>query len=155
MNTDFAFIPTRIRHSRASRPVALGTIARTAKQTIRASALSAAVLIMAAAATPAAAQSVNCATDQSQSALNICAHQAWQRADADLNALWGVLKPRADRAGWGQRLLEEQRAWLRTRDARCESERDQFAGGSIAPQVYWSCMEQMTLRRNADFRSMM
>ena len=103
----------------------------------------------------ASAQQVNCATDQSQMALNICAQQAWQRADDDLNALWSVLKPRADAAGWGKRLLEEQRAWLRTRDARCEAERATYEGGSIAPLIFWTCMEEMTLSRNADFRSMM
>ncbi|SIT03992.1 Uncharacterized conserved protein YecT, DUF1311 family [Roseivivax lentus] len=101
-----------------------------------------------------AAQQFDCARDQTQMALNWCASQDWAVADAELNRLWRIVKPRADAAGWGQSLLTEQRAWLKTRDARCEAERDRYAGGSIAPLVYYSCMEEMTLRRNDDFRAM-
>ncbi|SHI38065.1 lysozyme inhibitor LprI family protein [Wenxinia saemankumensis] len=106
-------------------------------------------------AAPAAAQDVDCARDQTQMALNICAQRDWQAADDELNRLWAILKPRADAGGWGQRLLEEQRTWLRARDAQCEGERDRYAGGSMAPLVYWTCMEQTTLRRNDDLRRMM
>lgn len=106
-------------------------------------------------ASTAQVQTVDCARDQTQMALNWCASEAWSRADDELNRLWGLLKPRADAQGWGQRLLDEQRAWLRARDARCEGERDEYAGGSIAPLIYFSCMEEMTLRRNEDFRRMM
>ena len=103
----------------------------------------------------AAAQEFDCARDQTQIALNWCAGEAWGRADDELNRLWQILKPRADAQGWGDRLLGEQRAWLRARDSRCEGERDQYAGGSIAPLIYFNCMEEMTLRRNEDFRRMM
>lgn len=74
------------------------------------------------------AQGLECNRGTTQMALNICAQESWEKADAELNRLWKILKPRADRQGWGQRLLTEQRTWLRARDARCEAERDDFAG---------------------------
>ncbi|WP_432256712.1 lysozyme inhibitor LprI family protein [Limimaricola sp. AA108-03] len=87
-----------------------------------------------------------------QMGLNFCAHEEWMAADAELNRLWGVVKPRADARGTGQALLNEQRAWLARRDATCEPE--QQGGGSAAPMFYWRCMEGLTLRRNAELRAM-
>jgi uncharacterized protein YecT (DUF1311 family) len=107
------------------------------------------------AAAPAAAQtSVDCSGQQTQLDMNFCAKGGWEVSDAVLNRLWGEVKPAADRRGTGAALLEEQRAWLRLRDATCERERDQYAGGSIAPLVYWQCMDRMTIRRNAELRAM-
>ena len=103
----------------------------------------------------ASAQSVPCDRSMPQTFLNQCAAEEWKRADDELNRLWGRLKPAADRAGWGDRLLSEQRARLRTRDARCEGQRDEYAGGSIAPLIYFDCMHEMTIRRNAEFRALM
>lgn len=102
---------------------------------------------------PAAAQDDGPRCDPShQQGINFCAYEEWMAADNELNRLWGVVKPRADARGIGQALLNEQRAWLARRDATCEPER--HSGGSAASMFYWNCMEELTLRRNAELRAM-
>ncbi|WP_240036573.1 lysozyme inhibitor LprI family protein [Halomonas urmiana] len=76
---------------------------------------------------------------------NICAKQKWEIADQKLNQLWNEVKALADARGTGQVLLDEQRAWLRRRDAHCEPELEE--GGSADYMFYWSCMEEQTLQR--------
>lgn len=82
---------------------------------------------------------------QTQRDANICAKQKWEIADQKLNQLWNEVKALADARGTGQVLLDEQRAWLRRRDARCEPELEE--GGSADYMFYWSCMEEQTLQR--------
>lgn len=89
---------------------------------------------------------------QTQRDINICAHQKWIIADQELNRIWQDLKPRMDARGEGGALLEQQRAWLKKRDATCDPERT--LGGSAAAMIYWSCMEEMTLERNAALRAL-
>ncbi len=84
---------------------------------------------------------------------NLCEHDRWERTDAELNRLWGEVKPRADAGGTGSALLAQQRQWLRDRDAKCNPEREQ--GGSLDAARYYWCMWQMTLQRNAEFRAML
>ncbi|WP_298430888.1 lysozyme inhibitor LprI family protein [uncultured Jannaschia sp.] len=106
-------------------------------------------------ALPAAAQtSVDCSNRATQLDMNFCARDGWGVSDAELNRLWAEVKPLADRQGSGAALLDEQRAWLRRRDATCEGERDSYAGGSIAPLVYWQCMDRMTIARNDVLRAL-
>jgi uncharacterized protein YecT (DUF1311 family) len=113
------------------------------------------VVALAVFAAPAAAQRVDCTLLATQLDMNECSNANWGIADAELNRLWGILKPAADAQGQGDALLTQQRAWLGERDRRCEAERDQFAGGSIAPLVFWNCMEARTLERNREFRTML
>jgi uncharacterized protein YecT (DUF1311 family) len=101
---------------------------------------------------PTASSARHC-QGQTQRELNICAMTHWEVSDAELNRLWRMLKPRADAAGWGQRLLNEQRAWLKRRDAVCNAELS--GGGSAAHMFYWNCMDEMTRARNREFRAMM
>ncbi len=80
-----------------------------------------------------------------------CEYARWQRADAELNQLWGDLKLRADARGTGSALLAEQRQWLKRRDSRCEQELGH--GGSLDRAIYYGCMWELTLQRNAEFRA--
>jgi uncharacterized protein YecT (DUF1311 family) len=113
------------------------------------------LLLAAGLAGPGAAQtSTNCTHLTAQIDIDFCSRDGWEIADRELNRLWGIVKPAADQRGMGQALLDEQRAWLRFRDATCEGERDAYAGGSIAPTVYWQCMDRLTLERNAALRAL-
>ncbi|WP_170399771.1 lysozyme inhibitor LprI family protein [Ruegeria arenilitoris] len=103
-----------------------------------------ACLIVALLPLTAAAQS-SCG-GQTQLDANFCAKEKWEIADRELNRIWKEVKPRADARGDGQTLLNEQRAWLKTRDATCEPELK--SDGSAAPMFYWACMEEQTLTRN-------
>ncbi|MEM6306131.1 MAG: lysozyme inhibitor LprI family protein [Pseudomonadota bacterium] len=114
-----------------------------------------AALVFACTASSGWAQVTSCSTAATQLDANFCAKAAWEDADRELNGLWRVLKPRADQAGWGGRLLTEQRAWIARRDGTCEAERAEYGGGSIAPMVYWRCMERLTRARNSEFLNMM
>ncbi|WP_159090020.1 MULTISPECIES: lysozyme inhibitor LprI family protein [Ruegeria] len=78
--------------------------------------------------------------------LNFCAKEKWEIADQELNRLWSEIKPLSDTRGDGQALLTEQRAWLKRRDATCDTELE--SDGSAAPMFYWACMEEQTLQRN-------
>lgn len=89
---------------------------------------------------------------QSQIEANFCAKDGWRVADDELNRIWSVVKPLVDARGAGQSLLEEQRAWLQQRDAACEPEMN--SGGSAAAMFYWACMEEATLRRNAELTAL-
>ncbi|MDD9740525.1 MAG: lysozyme inhibitor LprI family protein [Marinovum algicola] len=82
-----------------------------------------------------------------------CEHARWQHADAELNKLWKRLKPQADARGTGPALLAQQRQWLKRRDSTCEQELGH--GGSLDQAIYYACMKDMTLRRNAEFRAML
>lgn len=88
---------------------------------------------------------------QTQHDANICALQQWENADQELNRLWKEVKALADARGTSQMLLDEQREWLRQRDAHCEPELD--AGGSADAMFYWSCMEEQTLQRIQELRA--
>lgn len=83
---------------------------------------------------------------------NFCAKEKWEIADRELNRLWKIVKPKADARGIGQALLNEQRAWLKRRDATCDPELQ--SDGSAAPMFYWACMEQETLSRNSVLRGL-
>ncbi|MBJ3764259.1 DUF1311 domain-containing protein [Maribius pontilimi] len=102
----------------------------------------------------AQAQDVNCPGAQTQLELNECAARAWQDADAELNRLWRIVKPQADRAGTGQALLDAQRAWLRYRDATCDAEAAEYGRGSIVPYIIGACATRLTLARNAELRAL-
>ena len=104
-------------------------------------------------AMPSVAAAHGCTNGPSNIEAIECAQHNYVHTDDELNRLWSVVKPAADRAGWGQRLLDEQRAWLQRRDAKCEPELD--SGGSGAPLFFAICMGEETAARNAEFRRMM
>lgn len=89
---------------------------------------------------------------QTQIDANFCAKEKWAIADRELNRLWKEVKPKADARGNGRELLNEQRAWLKRRDATCDPEAK--SGGTAAPMFYWSCMEEQTLQRNQVLRAL-
>ncbi len=94
---------------------------------------------------PASAIAQSYCNGSTQCDANICAKQKWEIAYQELNQLWNEVKALSDPRGTGQVLLDEQRAWLKRRDAYCERELN--AGGSADHMFYWSCMEEQTLQR--------
>ncbi len=86
--------------------------------------------------------------------MNQCADQEWQRADAELNAAWQVVKPVFDGFGAGAALLDAQRKWLAYRDAACGAEAAMFEGGSMQPLIHSGCLARLTKRRTEDLRGL-
>ncbi|SLN15842.1 hypothetical protein ROJ8625_00519 [Roseivivax jejudonensis] len=107
-------------------------------------------LLAATAPSWAAAQSFPCRSEATQMELTQCAYEDWQAADAELNRAWKIVKPKADRRGQGQGLLQAQRAWLQFRDATCDAERNQYEGGTIAPMIGFACLARVTRTRTQE-----
>ena len=110
-------------------------------------------------ATPLAAQEVNCANQQTQMELNICAERDWQAADKDLNAAYkaamAVMKQidadqEPEDRGAADNLPTAQRAWITFRDANCAAEGYLMHGGSAEPLLIYSCYANLTRVRAAD-----
>jgi uncharacterized protein YecT (DUF1311 family) len=108
---------------------------------------------------------VDCDNAMTQTEMNICAWQSYQRADAELNEVW---KQAADKAKQGDRdaanydgptdafanLLAAQRAWLTFRDAHCLAENGKRENsGTIWPLLQNSCLEALTQHRTDQLRS--
>ena len=89
--------------------------------------------------------------DQSQQAMNRCAGDAYQRADAALNAQWTkVLAIYGDDAESRKLLLDGQRAWLKYRDAQCQLAALDSRGGSIWLLINSGCLASLTRQRTKE-----
>lgn len=107
-----------------------------------------AVAVLAVILLPTASDAQSHCAGQTQIEATFCAKEKWEIADKELNRLWKEIKPAADTRGSGQALLNEQRAWLKRRDATCDPELK--SDGSAAQMFYWACMEEQTLKRNQE-----
>ncbi len=94
------------------------------------------------------AQKLNCKNDPSlnQAQINQCAKLSYQNADKKLNQVYQKLLPTLDKSR-KQKLIIAQQAWVKFRDTNCEFERSANEGGSIAPTVYFGCLERTTQQR--------
>ena len=89
--------------------------------------------------------------DQSQQGMNICAGEAYERADKTLNTQWGrVLTLYGEAAESKKLLLDGQRAWLKYRDAQCDLAAFDNRGGSIWPLIHSGCLANLTRRRTKE-----
>lgn len=89
---------------------------------------------------------LNCENAQTQTEITTCAQQNYEDANETLSQLVNQIRnqlPEGDRIGFG----EAEQAWLTYRDQNCDFESSLFAGGSIEPTMYYSCMERMTSNR--------
>ena len=84
--------------------------------------------------------------DHSQMAMNICAGEAFERADAELNRHWKSVLADSD-AAWKKIMIEGQRGWLKYRDSQCEIVAYAERGGSMWPMVISGCRADMTRQR--------
>lgn len=96
-------------------------------------------------------------TAVTQLEMNNCAHQEYVKADAEMNRVYKQLMSvlTADQAKDQTKLREAQRAWVKYRDANCESESSLNEGGTIYPMVYDFCLASMTEERTKRLRDML
>ena len=92
------------------------------------------------------AQKLDCNNAQTQLEINRCAQLFYQNADKKLNQIYQQLLPKLERSR-KQKLVAAQQAWIKFRDTSCEFERSGYEGGSIAPTIYFSCLEKTTQQR--------
>jgi uncharacterized protein YecT (DUF1311 family) len=89
-----------------------------------------------------------CDDPQTQADMNYCAKYSFERADGELNDVYGRLK-----AGYSQyaepkaALVKAQRAWVAFRDAECKQDEAAVDGGSAAPMIVLQCNARLTIAR--------
>ncbi|MEL6604724.1 MAG: lysozyme inhibitor LprI family protein [Cyanobacteria bacterium J06614_10] len=97
----------------------------------------------------AAVSDLSCEAPTTQLEMNQCAQLAYAVADVELNQVYQILKSRLPATGQ-QALTEAELAWITFRDLDCGFDRDQYAGGSIAPMIYSDCQEEQTILRTQE-----
>ena len=113
-------------------------------------------------ATPSSVASTNgqmvsgqleCKSPQTQAAINTCASSSAEAADQKLNQVYQQLKSALKGSQREKLLIDAELMWVRFRDTNCAFERSNYQGGSIAPSIYYSCIEQMTKQRTEQLES--
>lgn len=92
----------------------------------------------------------NCKKSQTQAEINTCASLSAEVADKKLNQIYQQLRVQIEDLQQKQLLIDAQLAWIKFRDTNCKFEKSRFAGGTIAPFVYSSCIEQVTKQRTKE-----
>ena len=103
-----------------------------------------------------------CASAASNVEIKNCLAIAYEKADAELNAVWkqvlasvqanDYLTP-AQREAWKKELLESQRAWVQFKEHDCNGAvLYEWWGGSGAGGAISSCLLEHTTARTADLR---
>ncbi|MDF2388411.1 lysozyme inhibitor LprI family protein [Nostoc ellipsosporum NOK] len=96
-------------------------------------------------------QKLNCNNAQTQLEINRCAQLSYQNADQKLNKVYQQLLPKLSRSR-KQKLIAAQSAWIKFRDTSCEFEKSEYEGGSVAPTIYFGCLEKNTKQRTQELQ---
>jgi uncharacterized protein YecT (DUF1311 family) len=87
-----------------------------------------------------------------QAALNECADAAFKKSDKKLNELYKQIEARLkDDADAKKLLIQAQRDWVKFRDAECNFQTAEAAGGSMMPMLVAQCMDGLAQARAKDF----
>lgn len=78
--------------------------------------------------------------------MQVMADKSYDIADGCLNDLWDLIKENTEDAEF-QAILEEQRAWLKERDAKAEASTEEEQGGSMASVDYALVRAELTMDR--------
>lgn len=110
-------------------------------------------------------EELDCANmdNATQTVMNICSYQDYQKADAELNAQykltmkamkdWDAQLPENLRGG-AKALLKGQRAWIDYRDGTCEVAGFSARGGSMEPLLVNSCLADITSKRTEELKQL-
>ena len=101
---------------------------------------------------PAAASALDCADTRTQTDINQCAYENFQKADAVLNQVYAKLRARTTDPDSLKRLVAAEKAWLAYRDRECDFETEDSIGGSIRPSEMAACYEEKTIARTAELK---
>jgi uncharacterized protein YecT (DUF1311 family) len=106
----------------------------------------------------------HCDDPQNQHDMTACAAIDFERADAELNAVWAEVIAGAremdaeidrefDQAPTSEEVLREaQRAWIIFRDGQCAYEGHEARGGSMEPMIRNGCRARLTRERTAQLQ---
>ena len=125
-----------------------------------------AALLLLAAAPVVDPDATDCDDNSPQQMLNICAANAAQAADHELNLVWKRVAAEMKRRDTQidrktdreplhfDTLLAAQRAWLTFRDKQCLLASFELRGGSGAAQVHGGCFHELTRARIAQLNAL-
>jgi uncharacterized protein YecT (DUF1311 family) len=101
-----------------------------------------------------ASKPIDCDEAMSQTDMNRCAWQRFERADRQLNVLYKRVLAQlpADRRTL---VVKAQRQWLLYRDAHCAYYDKAYEGGSMQPMVVALCKEETTLSRVKELENLL
>ena len=93
-----------------------------------------------------------CHSEGTQAQMNVCAFRDFKVTDQELNRVYQTLMdsliPERQK-----KLREEQRAWLKERDPKCQKDANDVAeGGSMWPMIFNGCLEELTKIRIEQLR---
>jgi len=113
---------------------------------------------------PAQAQTaVDCRNPVSQVEMTYCAEQDWLEADAALNTVYGIAMAKMRETdgylpdnlkGAADALRDAQRAWIPYRDKACAAYGYLARGGSLEPQLIYSCRADLTRARVSELEEL-
>jgi uncharacterized protein YecT (DUF1311 family) len=100
------------------------------------------------------AHAEDCQNAVSQREMNNCANAAYDKSDAELNAVYKQVTSRLKGdAKQASLLVTAQRAWIAFRDAECDFVSSPTTGGSINTMVQANCRDRVTSARVNDLKS--
>ena len=91
---------------------------------------------------------------QTQTDMNAQTRAEFQRADADLNKTYQSVLVKLPTVESKQKLREEQRAWVGSRDAEATRAAREAEGGSMAPTLRYETMTRLTRDRIKELNNM-
>ena len=103
-----------------------------------------------------------CASAQSTAEMRGCLDKEYEKADAELNAVWNKVMaqvskadhmPAEDAKAWKEELLIAQRAWVDFKEHDCDAAGFEWYGGTGAPGAILSCLLAHTTARTADLKA--
>ncbi|MEO0542096.1 MAG: lysozyme inhibitor LprI family protein [Cyanobacteria bacterium P01_A01_bin.105] len=100
---------------------------------------------------PVALAKQDCGQLATQLDMNQCAAENYSISDKALNRVYQEVRQGLGEAATARLTTAEER-WIVFREAHCNFESDRFEGGSIAPLIQASCMEQITDNRIAELQ---
>lgn len=88
----------------------------------------------------------DCGDLNTQTAMNQCAMEQFQRLDKELNKVYTEYRSRLDKRQ-KQQLKEVQLAWIKFRDLACAFESSGVEDSSVHPFIFQSCLSAKTNAR--------
>ncbi|MHC1548216.1 lysozyme inhibitor LprI family protein [Phyllobacterium sp. K27] len=96
----------------------------------------------------------SCGDKTNQTDMNICAGQAYSKADRELNSVYKQIAGRLkDDPATTKLLVTAQKAWIAFRDGECNFSSSTVQGGSAYPFVSSSCLHDKTASRIEDLKA--
>jgi uncharacterized protein YecT (DUF1311 family) len=116
--------------------------------------ISKAVLTLAILGPLGVSQAEDCTNAANQTALTICADQAFKKTDAELNAVYKQITARLkDNQDASKLLVTAQKSWVSFRDAECAFSTSSAAQGSIYPMLMAQCRDSLTRKRVVELKA--